>query len=238
MKAAKSAHPGGRLEARIRRKRGNMTAGVAIALATCALAGVVTAFLLLSQSLARSNEDRALLAEQVRALGGTPVAGPSGSPGAAGESGIVGPSGAPGPSGPPGKAAPTLTPSPGPTGPPGPSGAPGSPGADSTVPGPTGPVGPAGQDATGIPGEDGTDGEDGSPPSGWAYTDQYGNQYQCTPVDGFDPDAPRYNCVQTSTASPGPSATASAEPGPSGSPPPDDTPGNGPPLLILLKRLI
>ena len=88
--------PGSRVEARKKHRRGNLIAAAAIVLAAGALALVVTAFLVLSQHLSQKDEDIAKLAEQVRALGGTPVAGARGSPG---EAGVVGPSGPPGPSG-------------------------------------------------------------------------------------------------------------------------------------------
>jgi hypothetical protein len=224
----KTAKPGGRLEARIRRKRGNVAAGVAIALATGALAAVVTAFLILSQNLARANDsldkvnrDRALLAEQVKDLGGTPIAGPKGADGRT----VIGPSGPPGPSGRPGKPAPTITPSPGPSGPAGPPGSPGpsgAPGADSTVPGPPG---PAGQDATGAPGRDGKDGEDGEkgdpgePPYEWTYVDPQGNRYTCTRTTGPTDPEPKYECVLQE-----PPPSPSPEPGESTSEPrPDDS---------------
>jgi len=108
-----------------------------------------------------------------------------------------------GPQGEPGKSAPALTPSPGPQGPPGedgddssvpgPAGSPGAPGVDSTVPGPTG---PAGRD-----GRDGEAGDDGRPPASWAFT--YGGvTYTCTPVDEFDPAAPRYQCDAPAEPSP------------------------------------
>ncbi|WP_406381576.1 hypothetical protein OHU25_01660 [Streptomyces sp. NBC_00117] len=77
----------------------------------------------------------------------------------------------------------------------------GADGKDSTVPGPSGadstvagPPGPAGQNATGAPGKDGTDGTDGKPASSWTF--QYGGAtYTCAPVEGFDPDDPRYECT-------------------------------------------
>lgn len=165
------------------------------------------------------------LARQVTDLGGTPVAGPSGARGEPGATvvGARGPSGPPGPSGSPGKDG--AAGSPGSAGSPGPSGA---PGADSTVPGPTGPAGADG--ASGAPGKDGSDGKAGAPPSSWTYTDEAGNTYQCTPVDDFDPDNPRYHCVQTSTASPEPSPTPSDQPSPS------DTQSSGLLPLNLLDR--
>lgn len=216
---------GSRVEARKRHRRGNLIAAVAIVLAAGMLAAVVTGFLMMSRDLSAERRRGDLLAAQVESLGGTPVAGPRGSTGAAG---LIGPSGPPGPagaSGQPGKAAPTITPSPGPTGPPGPSG---MPGAKSTVAGPAGPTGPSGADgAAGAPGKDGSD---GSPPTSWTYTDQDGNEYRCTAVDNFDPDNPRYRCVQTSTASPSP------PPSPSPSPSAQSSPSDSPSPLLPLKR--
>lgn len=186
------------------------------------------------RDLRTSNEARDALARQVESLGETPVAGPPGSRGEPGEAGVgqQGPPGPAGPAGPSGKPAPTITPSPGPSGPTGPAGPAGPVGADSTVPGPAGSPGPPGQDATGAPGQDGTDGEDGAPPAEWTYTDQDGNTYRCTPVDGFDPDNPRYRCTQTSTASPAP------EPSPTQQPSPSDSPSSPAllPLSILERR--
>jgi hypothetical protein len=198
------------VETRKRQRRGNLIAAAAIFMAAGTLAAVVFAFFTLSRDLDEANKARDLLATQVEELGGTPVAGPPGSRGEPGKTvvGASGPPGPPGPAGPSGKPAPTITPSPGPQGPPGPVGPSGEPGADSTIPGPAGPTGPPGQDATGAPGQDGTDGKDGAPPSEWTYTDQDGNTFRCTPVDDFDPDAPRYRCTQTSTASAEPSPTA------------------------------
>ncbi|MEU2992602.1 collagen-like protein [Streptomyces griseoincarnatus] len=106
-----------------------------------------------------------------------------------------------GPKGDPGRPGPTITPSPGPQGPPGQDGddstvpgPAGAPGADSTVPGPSGPPGRDGRD--------GQAGEDGQPPAGWTFT--YGGvTYTCTPVDGFDPDAPRYRCDSPDEPAPG-----------------------------------
>jgi len=207
------------VEARKRHRRGNWIAAAAIAFGAGVLAAIVTAFLVMSQQSAQKDRDIARLAAQVKALGGTPVAGPRGATGAVG---LIGPSGPTGASGQPGKDAPTITPSPGPSGPAGPSGA---PGADSTVPGPTGPAGQNG--ASGAPGKDGSN---GAPPSAWTYTDQDGNTYKCVPVSDFDPDNPKYTCTQTSTASPTPSPT----PSPSEQQSPNTTPT---PLLPLgLKR--
>ncbi len=109
-----------------------------------------------------------------------------------------------GPKGDPGDPGPTITPSPGPQGPPGqdgddstvpgPAGPPGAPGADSTVPGPSGPPGRDGRD--------GASGPPGQPPAGWTFT-HGGITYTCTPVDGFDPDAPRYRCDAPDEPAPG-----------------------------------
>jgi hypothetical protein len=221
-----------RVEARKRRRRGNYLAVGAAVFASAALAAVLTGFLILSRDLTQANDARDALAKQVQALGGKPVAGPPGSRGEAGKT-IVGKRGPAGPSGSPGasgKSAPTITPSPGPAGPTGPAG------ADSIVPGPSG---PAGQDATGAPGKDGQDGKDGSngtngaPPSQWTYVDQDGNEYQCTPVDNFDPDNPRYKCTQTSTAPDSPDPSPSEQPQ---KPTPSDTESSLLPLGLLDRR--
>lgn len=191
-------------------------------------AGLVVLFVDQAQQLRNEQARGDALAQQVRNLGGTPVAGPTGARGEPGQTvvGARGPSGPAGPTGASGKPGKDGSAgSPGPTGAPGPSGA---PGADSTVPGPTG---PAGQDgASGAPGKDGSDGKNGAPPSSWTYTDQDGNEYRCVPVDNFDPDNPRYQCTQTSTASPEPSPTPSDQPSPS------DTQSSGLLPLGLLDR--
>jgi hypothetical protein len=186
------------------------------------------------RDLRTSNDARDALARQVQSLGEKPVAGPPGSRGEPGKAtvGAPGPSGPPGPSGAAGKDAPTITPSPGPSGPVGPAGV---KGADSTVPGPTGPAGQNGADgAAGTNGKDGTNGQNGAPPSEWTYTDQYGNEYRCVPVDGFDPDNPRYRCTQTSTANPEP--TSSPSPSPSQQPSPSDSSSGLLPLNLLSRR--
>ena len=225
----KTPKPGGRLEARIRRKRGNLAAGLAIGLATGALAAAVTAFLVLSQNLAvansrleSANRDRALLSQQVEELGGTPVAGPKGDDGES----IIGPSGPAGPPGPPGKAAPTLTPSPGPagpSGPPGPMGVAGSPGADSTIPGPSGPAGPPGRDgADGAPGPEGPRGEKGEPPSEWTFEDPEGNRYRCVRTSSGKAE---YEC--SPVQSPTPTTAPPESPQPSTMPPTRGAPEGG-----------
>lgn len=92
---------------------------------------------------------------------------------------------------------------------PGPTGSPGQPGADSTVAGPSGVPGEPGRDGSdGQPGKDGADGQPGKdgapgrPPAGWTW-DYGGVTYTCTPVDGFDPDAPRYRCDAPDEPAPG-----------------------------------
>lgn len=179
------------------------------------------------RDLQTSNQARDALARQVESLGETPVAGP---PGSRGEPG-VGEAGPSGPPGAPGKAAPTITPSPGPTGATGPMG---PAGADSTVPGPTGPAGQNGADGAagsdGADGQDGTDGQDAAPPSEMTFTDGDGNTQHCTLTDGSDPDNPKYDCAQTSTASPEPSTTPSQQPNP------EDTQSALLPLGLLERR--
>ena len=209
-------------------RRGDVLAMTAALILGAALAWILLSVQGLQHDLRTSNEARDALARQVRSLGEKPVAGPPGSRGDPGQA-AVGARGPTGPPGPPGKPAPTLTPRPGPTGPPGPSGAPGAPGADSTVPGPTGPAGQDGAPGVdgqpGQPGEDGadgTDGQDGAPPSEWTYTDQDGREYRCVPVDGFDPDNPRYRCTQTAGPSPSPEPSSAPSQEPSQDPPPGD----------------
>ena len=180
-------------------RRGDTIAVCAALVAGVALAFVVLAIDGLRSDLDTANDARDALARQVQDMGGKPVAGPPGSRGEPGKSvvGPRGPRGFPGPSGSPGS--------------PGPSGSPGADGSDSNVPGPSGPSGSPGQDATGVPGpagadgqdgQDGVDGRDGQPPAGWTYTDPQGVTYTCRPVDGFDPDAPRYTCTPDSPSSP------------------------------------
>jgi hypothetical protein len=177
------------------------------------LAGIVVSIYQLQASLQTSNDARDMLARQVQGLGQTPVAGPPGSrgdpgqsvtgpPGRQGEPGPIGPTGPVGPSGPTGK---TGTPGASATSVPGARGAAGQPGTAGArgEPGPAGAPGAPGKDgADGAPGKDGTDGR---PPAGWTYTDPQGVQYTCVPVDGFDPNAPRYQC--TAASSPAPSSS-------------------------------
>ncbi|MCM2580435.1 collagen-like protein [Streptomyces meridianus] len=116
-------------------------------------------------------------------------------PGARGEKGDQGEKGEPG------KPAPTITPSPGASGQSGRDGVDGQDGA-------------AGQD--GQDGQDGSDGAPGSPPSGWSWTDRYGDTYRCSRTGGPDSD-PQYDCEQTGS---GP-----ADPAPEPEPTPSDRSG-------------
>lgn len=123
------------------------------------------------------------LADQVRALGATPVVQPV--PGPAGATGPAGPQGAKGDTGPAG-----ATGAPGPSGAPGPAGPAGA--AGSTGPqGDPGPTGPQGEQ-----GPAGQDGADGQPPAGWTWTDPAtGTTYTCS-RDSASPDSnPAYVCT-------------------------------------------
>lgn len=118
-----------------------------------------------------------------------------------GPKGDKGDQGAPGAAGSP---APVITPSPGATGAAGAQGAPGKDGANGQdgLPGKDGQDGAPGKDGTN--GVDGRDGAAGQPPAGWTWTDPSGQSYACSPVDGFDPAAPRYACTADATATPPP----------------------------------
>lgn len=147
------------------------------------------------------------LAEQVRGLGGIPVAGPSGSPGEPGES-VTGPRGEKGDPGEPGRV--------GPSGLPGKSGSAGASGAPGAV-GPTGPVGPAGppgpQGVQGEAGAMGPQGERGEP----GATGERGPAGQsCEP--GFSWQTPSYDpdarvCRRDGAPDPSESPSVSALPG-------------------------
>lgn len=155
------------------------------------LLGAVLAWILLTvqaltSDMRAKDADIAALAQQVKGLGATPVAGPSGSPGKAGatgsrgqkgDTGETGPSGPPGPSGLPGKTGATGSP-----GPVGASGAAGQPGAVGAT-GPAGPAGPAGpQGEAGPAGPQGEKGDQGDP--GPSCPDGYSPQ-----VPAWDPNA-------------------------------------------------
>src|SRR5688572_16049796 len=110
----------------------------------------------IAERLDTAERDRAALAQQVRSLGGVPVAGPKGDNGVNGVNGrdgrdgvngVNGADGSPGPTGPPGamgEQGHVGDPGqPGPTGPAGPQGEPG-PQGDAGPQGPAGPTGPQG----------------------------------------------------------------------------------------------
>jgi hypothetical protein len=151
------------------------------------------------------------LARQVEGLGGTPVAGPSGTRGEPGESvtgppgpsGAVGPSGPPGPSGSPGAAG--RDGSAGSSGAAGASGQPGVVGATGPA-GPAGPAGPQGEPGPagpqGNPGPAGADGQDGN--DGQTCPDAYTLQ-----APAYDPDA--LVCRKDTTPEPGSSDSPSPE---------------------------
>lgn len=176
-------------------RRGDVFAVAAALLLGSAFAWIVLSIQGMTNDLRQKDTDIAALSQQVRDLGGKPVAGPRGATGKSvvgprgprGEPGSPGPSGSPGASGSPGKAGATGSPgasgSPGPVGPTGPTGPAGPQGEQ----GPTGPTGPAGQD-----GRDGVDGKDGQ-----------------TCPDGYSLQTPSYDpyakvCRQDGAPDPGP----------------------------------
>lgn len=128
---------------RQRQRRKDIAFGLLLVGGLACLVGLALWVQGLSRDLHTAVEDRNALAQQVRELGGKPVAGPKGEPGASvtgppGEQGASGPSGPPGPSGAAGK-----------------DGKSGTPGAVGAV----GPMGPAGQQ--GVQGEAGPQGPQG-----------------------------------------------------------------------------
>jgi hypothetical protein len=137
---------------------------------TASLVWTQTAVRSLGNELEQTRSDNAALADQVRSLGGQPVA--EGKPGARGDQGSIGPRGIQGPEGPPG-----VRGKPGPigitgqsprcllepskcVGPKGASGSDGKAGADGSQ-GDTGATGAQGDQ--GVPGVAGADGADGKP---------------------------------------------------------------------------
>lgn len=183
--------------------------GDALAVGIAVAVGILFAWIVLSiQGMAHNLEEKdttiAALAQQVRELGGKPVAGPRGSQGEPGES-VTGPQGQPGATGPSGP--------PGPPGAAGKDGAVGASGAPGAV-GAVGPTGPAGQQGVqgeagphGPQGEQGPKGDTGERgPAGPACPDGYSLQ-----APSWDPDA--LVCRRDDT------------------PPPSDEPGQGHGLL-------
>lgn len=184
-------------------RRGDVLVVAAAVAIGATIAWIVLAIQGMNHDLRAKDSDIAALAQQVKGLGATPVAGPSGvrgkdgaagARGPKGDTGATGPAGAPGPSGSPGK-----------TGKPGSAGATGSPGAV----GPTGPAGPAGpQGVPGDPGPAGPQGEQG--PAG-----QDGKDGQTCP-DGYSLQTPSYDpdalvCRKDGAPQPGDSDTPSPQ---------------------------
>jgi hypothetical protein len=146
--------------------------------ASLALALFVGAAAFFWSQLEQTKQDNAALANQVRSLGGQPVAegkpGDKGPPGPQGPQGVPGLTGPQGPPGAPGKPGPIGITGQSPrclleptrcVGPKGSSGSPGTDGKDGTA-GKTGPQGPPGVDGkdgtNGVNGQDGAPGKDGS----------------------------------------------------------------------------
>lgn len=163
-------------------RRGDVLAVTGALILGAALAWIILSIQAMGHDLQYERARGDALAQQVEGLGGTPVAGPSGTKGEPGDS-VTGPPGAqgePGPVGPSGQSG-----TPGKNGSPGPSGEPGAVGA-------TGPAGPAGpQGVQGEPGPAGPQGEQGPKgdpgergPAGPACPDGYSLQ-----APAYDPDA-------------------------------------------------
>lgn len=172
-------------------RRGDVLTVFAALLLGAAFAWVILSVQALNNDLRESNQARDALAQQVERLGGTPVAGPSGSKGEPGDS-VTGPPGAPGETGPTGPPGPSG--SAGKNGTPGAAGATGEPGAVGAtgpagaagVQGPQGEAGPAGpQGEQGEQGPKGDTGEQGPEgPAGPSCPDGYSLQ-----APAYDPDA-------------------------------------------------
>lgn len=180
----KAAHASWRQQQR----RKDMVFGVLLLAGLACLALVALWVQGVTHDLRMEREYNRALAQQVRELGGKPVAGPRGEPGQS----VVGPSGLPGLPGQDGEDG-----EPGPTGPSGSPGEAGKNGADGSdgvagepgavgatgAVGPAGPAGPQGEPGPAGPqGEQGPRGEQG--PAGQSCPDGYSWQ---TP--SYDPDA-------------------------------------------------
>jgi len=204
------SHHNSRIQAR---RLGDIRFAAGAVLVLAVLAWVVITIQGMAHDMKAKDADVAALAQQVRDLGGKPVAGPSGSPGKAGATGSpgakgdtgatgdTGPTGSPGPSGSPGKNG--ATGSAGPTGEPGPVGA----------TGPTGPVGPTG--ATGPQGETGPAGPQGEKGDKGDTGDTGPAGPNCP--DGYSPQVPAWDpnalvCMKDGTGQqPGGSGTSSPQ---------------------------
>jgi hypothetical protein len=160
-------------------RRGDVLAVVGALLLGATLAWIVLSIQGMADDLHEKDNDIAALSQQVRQLGGKPVAGARGEPGKSvtgpkgdqGDPGPIGPSGPPGPSGSPGKN--------GANGTDGTAGTAGEPGAVGAT-GPAGPAGPAGPQ--GEQGPKGDTGEQG--PAGPSCPDGYHLE-----APTWDPDA-------------------------------------------------
>jgi len=158
-------------------RRGDVFAATGALLLGTAVAWIVLSIQSMNHDLQQKDTAIAALSQQVRDLGGKPVAGPPGMPGDAGPSGPPGPVGPEGPAG-----------EPGPSGSPGRTGATGEAGAEGSVgePGAVGATGPQG-----VPGPAGPQGEPGpAGPEGPAGQD--GEDGQTCP-DGYSLQAPSYD---------------------------------------------
>lgn len=163
-------------------RRGDVLAVAAAVMLGAAFAWIVLSIQGMTHDLREKDSDIAALSQQVRDLGGKPVAGPRGEPGES----VVGPRGLPGEKGEPGE--------PGPSGSPGKSGKDGVDGSDGAAgepgavgaTGPAGPAGPQGEPGPagpqGEPGPAGADGADGR--DGQTCPDGYHLQ-----APSWDPDA-------------------------------------------------
>lgn len=170
--------------AAIRAEEKRWRRGDAFAVGVAVAVGILFAWILLSiqgmtHDLQKKDDAIAALSQQVRELGGKPVAGPKGEPGKS----VTGPAGAPGATGPAGPVGPSGAP--GKDGTPGAVGATGVPGAVGAT-GPAGVAGPAGpQGERGPAGQQGEQGpQGGTGPAGPACPDGYSLQ---API--YDPDS-------------------------------------------------
>jgi hypothetical protein len=153
-------------------RRGDVLAVMGALLLGAAMAWIVLSIQAMGHNLQYERARGDALARQVEGLGGTPVAGPSGSKGEPGES-VTGPPGEPGGVGPSGPRGPSgSTGAAGKNGSPGTAGASGEPGSvgatgPAGVAGPQGPQGEAGpagpQGEQGPKGDTGDTGEQGAP---------------------------------------------------------------------------
>lgn len=173
-------------------RRGDVLVVAAAVAIGATIAWIVLAIQGMNHDLHSKDTDITALAQQVKGLGGTPVAGPSGVPGKNGAAGARGPKGDkgdPGPTGPIGPTGPVGSPGPtGSTGKNGAAGAAGANGADGTN-GSNGEPGAAG--ASGPPGPEGPQGEPG-PAGPQGEKGDKGDPGPSCP-DGYSLQAPPYD---------------------------------------------